>query len=117
MLKFYKCNECGKVLILNEEVKKCNWTELVAGEVEASVEKHKPVVKVNGKEVEVCVGSVVHPMSEEHHIAWVAMETKKGYQVRNLCHTCEPIVKMTVEEGDELVAVYAYCNLHGVWKA
>ena len=56
-------------------------------------------------------------MTAEHHIAWVALHTKAGNQRKALEVGQEPVVTFAIEEGDEVVAVYAYCNLHGLWKA
>ena len=89
---------------------------LEAGVVEASKEKHIPVVKVNGNTVEVVVGSVLHPMSKEHSILWVYLETDKGGQRKNLSVDSEPTVRFELID-EKPIAVYAYCNLHGLWKA
>ena len=65
----------------------------------------------------VVVGSVVHPMTPEHYIQWIVLETKSGFQVKELTPTCEPKASFVLAEGDEIVAVYEYCNLHNLWKA
>lgn len=90
--------------------------ELVPNTVEASGEKHKPVVAVDGNTVTAVVGSAIHPMSEEHHISWVYLQTKHGGQRKILPVTGEPKVVFALAEDDVPVAVYAYCNLHGLWK-
>lgn len=92
-------------------------TELVAGTVEASAEKHIPVYKVEGNKVHVTVGSVEHPMLEAHFIEWISLETKQGNQRKVLEPGQKPEACFAMCEGDEVVAVYAYCNLHGLWKA
>ena len=92
-------------------------TELVAGTVEASAEKHIPVYKVEGNKVHVTVGSVEHPMLEAHFIEWISLETKQGNQRKALEPGQKPEACFAMCEGDEVVAVYAYCNLHGLWKA
>ncbi len=120
--KYYICEICGNQVEMVKEsgVKTvcCGkpMKEIIAGEVEASAEKHIPVVSVLSGKVEVFVGSVLHPMTEEHHIAWVALETKQGTQRKNLSQTGEPKVEFSISSGDEVIAVYAYCNLHGLWK-
>jgi superoxide reductase len=91
--------------------------ELVPGTTDAAVEKHVPVVSIEGNKVEVVVGSVVHPMTPEHYIQWIVLETKSGFQVKELTPTCEPKASFVLAEGDEIVAVYEYCNLHNLWKA
>ena len=89
--------------------------ELVPNTAEASTEKHIPVVKVSGNEVTVSVGSILHPMTEEHLIAFVYLETQRGGQRKALSAGGTPVVKFSVID-DKPVAVYAYCNLHGLWK-
>ena len=91
-------------------------TELVANTTDAAQEKHVPVVEKDGDKLIVSVGSVEHPMTEEHHIAWIAVETKNGSQIKYLDHTGAPKVDFALG-GEDVEAVYAYCNLHGLWKA
>ena len=119
--KFYICEHCGNIvgMIHNAGVPMMccgqKMTKLEAGVVEASLEKHIPVVTVEGNTVCVNVGSVTHPMSEEHHIAWVYLQTNRGGQRKCLDVTGAP--EVTFALADETpVAVYAYCNLHGLWK-
>lgn len=91
--------------------------ELIPCTTDASPEKHVPVYTVQDGVVTVKVGSVPHPMSEEHHIEWISLQTKYGNQRKELCPTGEPSVSFAVCAGDTVVAVYAYCNLHGLWRA
>ena len=119
--KFYICEKCGNIvgMIHNGGVPMMccgqKMTKLEAGVVEASHEKHIPVVVVEGNTVRANVGSVTHPMSEEHHIAWVYLQTNRGGQRKCLDVTGAP--EVTFALADETpVAVYAYCNLHGLWK-
>ncbi len=121
-MRFFKCNHCGNIIAFVEDkgvpVVCCGekMQEIIPGTVDASAEKHIPVVKVNGTTVEVEVGSVLHPMTPEHYIAWVAIETKEGNQRKEL-KKGEPKAVFEMVKGDEVVAAYAYCNLHGLWKA
>ena len=92
-------------------------SEIVPGTSDGAVEKHVPVYEVNDGKVVVTVGSVAHPMLEEHYIEWVALQTKYGNQRKALKPGDEPKVCFSICEGDEVVAVYEYCNLHGLWKA
>ena len=120
-MKFYKCKNCGKIITqINETTIPtvcCGeaMSEIVAGTVEASHEKHIPVYNVNGDLVTVTVGVVEHPMAVEHFIEWVVVETKCGYQIKYLKPGELPKVELKVNE--EIIGVYAYCNLHGLWKA
>ena len=117
MLKVYQCEKCGKTLISKDEIHCEGWKELVAGSVDAAKEKHVPVVTKKCKSVKVDVGSVAHPMTAEHLIEWVALETEKGYQIKYFTAEEPAVCSFTVTDGDKAVAVYAYCNLHGLWKA
>ena len=119
--QFFICKTCGNlvVYIINKgpHIVCCGseMSELVANTVEASVEKHLPDVTVSGNEVHVAVGSVLHPMEEAHHITFVYVVTERGGQRKPLKIGEEPKVSFCFT-GDKPVAVYAYCNLHGLWK-
>ena len=119
--KFFVCKHCGNMagLIVDKGVPMVccgeEMTGLVPNTVEASVEKHMPVVTVSGNNVSVAVGSVPHPMEEAHSILFVYMETKFGGQRRRLAPGQEPKASFCLT-GDEPVAVYAYCNIHGLWR-
>jgi len=90
-------------------------TELVPNTVEASTEKHLPTVTVSGESIEVRVGSVPHPMEDKHHIVFVYVETERGGQRKRMEIENEP--KLTFRfVDDKPTAVYAYCNIHGLWK-
>lgn len=122
-LKFFKCSQCGSVAVKVYDAETpespCAETqaELVPNTVDAAVEKHVPQVAVDGSKVEAVVGSVEHPMADDHFITMIVLETKKGYQVASLNPGDAPRAVFAVAEGDEPVAVYEYCNLHGLWKA
>ncbi len=117
MLKVYQCEKCGKTLVSKEELKLEGWKELVACSTDAAKEKHVPVVSKKCKTVKVDVGSVAHPMTAEHLIEWVAVETAQGYQIKHLTADSAPVCTFTLADGDSVVDVYAFCNLHGLWKA
>lgn len=122
-MKFFKCDKCGKIVALVKEAAPStvccgeDMKEIVANTVDAAQEKHVPVYTVNGNVVDVNVGSVVHPMTEEHLIEWVMLETEQGNQRKPLKAGQEPKVSFAISAGDKVKAVYAYCNLHGLWKA
>ncbi len=121
--KFYVCEVCGniagKVNDAGVPLVCCGrpMKELVANSTDAAGEKHVPVVTVDGNQVIVNVGSVAHPMTEEHLIAWVCLETTQGWQRKPLAANAEPKVVFALADGDIAKTVYAYCNLHGLWKA
>ena len=120
-MKFFKCEHCGNIVAYVENkgvpVMCCGkkMTELVPNTTEAATEKHLPVIAKNENGVvEIVIGSTLHPMLPEHFIGWVAIETKEGCQRKTL--SGEPKVTFSLSESDSLVAAYAYCNLHGLWK-
>ncbi|MBR4382211.1 MAG: desulfoferrodoxin [Selenomonadaceae bacterium] len=90
---------------------------LTANTTDAAQEKHVPQVTVDGKKVSVKVGSVAHPMTEAHLIQWIYLQTKRGGQYVHLTATDKPEAEFIVADGDEPIAAYEYCNLHGLWKA
>lgn len=90
--------------------------EMTPNTSEGALEKHLPIIEVNGNTVTVKVGSVFHPMTEEHSITWVCLETKQGCQRKKLSPRADPVAVFAIVDGDEPVAAYAYCNLHGLWK-
>ena len=89
--------------------------ELVPGSVDAAVEKHVPVVTRDGDKVTVSVGSVAHPMTAEHYIQFVILDTTAGVQIASLNPNDDPVAVFTVLSGAEVKKAYAYCNLHGFW--
>ena len=122
-LKFYKCERCGNIVEVVENkmgvVSCCGqpMEEMVINTVDASHEKHIPVYEVEGNRIKVRIGSVAHPMIPEHHIAWVEIKTKMGVQRKYIADKEEAKVCFKLCKNDELLEVYAYCNLHGLWKA
>lgn len=122
-MKFYLCKHCGNIIAhvydSGVRVSCCGekMQEIVPGSVDASQEKHVPVYHTEGNVVTVKVGSAPHPMTEEHLITWIALETKYGNQRKELKAGSQPEVQFALLPGDEVVSVYAYCNLHGLWKA
>ena len=121
-VRFFVCKNCGNIVGLvhngggplsccGEEM-----TELIANTVDASLEKHVPVAKVEGNKVTVNVGEVDHPMLEEHYIMWIYLKTDKGGH--RICLKPGEAPKAVFALADEKpIAVYEYCNLHGLWKA
>jgi superoxide reductase len=120
--RFYICRHCGNIIAFVQNsgvpVICCGeeMQEIIPGTVDASVEKHLPVIAVDGNIVTVTVGSVLHPMVDEHYIQWISLQTKQGNQRKELAPGEAPVAKFALVEGDEVVAAYEYCNLHGLWK-
>ena len=119
--KFYICKHCGNMIGMIQSsgvnVVCCGdpMTELNPNTVEASQEKQLPVVTIEGNIVKVKVGSVEHPMTEEHHIAWIYLETEQGGQRKKLAVGSKPEAEFALAGGDKVIGVYEYCNLHGLW--
>ena len=122
-MKFYRCAHCGQIIAV---VKKTGvpiiccgepMKEIIPGTTDASLEKHVPVYEVKDGKVVVKVGAIDHPMIPEHYIEWVAIQTKFGNQRKSLKPGDAPQVCFRLCDGDDVEAVYAYCNLHSLWKA
>ena len=119
--KFYTCPDCGAVIEMIHDsgiAPSCCGMKMDAmnpNTVEASGEKHIPLVTVEGSTVTVNVGSVDHPMQDVHYIEWVQLITENGSQRKHLTPGQSPHVVFTLVD-DKPLAVYAYCNLHGLWK-
>jgi len=117
---FYKCEVCGNQVVLIKkgggELVCCGkpMTELKANTTEASTEKHIPVATRENGKINVQVGSAIHPMKEEHYIEWIALVSDDGIRIISLKPGDEPKAVFCDRENAE---VYAYCNIHGLWKA
>lgn len=121
MSQFFKDKTQNNIFVnfvtLAEHSEEPQLAALTANTTDAAQEKHVPVVSIQGSAVEVTVGSVAHPMLEEHFITGIYIETKFGGQFRRLNPGEEPKASFLLPEGDEFIAAYEYCNLHGLWKA
>lgn len=118
--RFYVCRHCGNLVgMINDAgvpIVCCGekMEPLEPNTVEASSEKHLPVVAAEGDVLRVNVGSADHPMLPEHYIQWVYVQTENGGQRKALKPGDAPSVTFCLD-NDKAVAVYAYCNLHGLW--
>ncbi|HHZ17519.1 MAG TPA: desulfoferrodoxin [Clostridia bacterium] len=121
--RFYYCKHCGNligfihnsgvpIICCGEEM-----TLLEANTTDASVEKHVPVIKVDGNKVTVEIGSTPHPMIEQHYIQWIYIQTEKGGQRKILTPNDPPRAEFMLTDDDKLEIAFEYCNLHGLWKA
>ena len=119
-MEFFKCRHCGniiayvqksgvKVVCCGEEMQK-----ITENTTDGAAEKHVPVIIRNGGKVEVNVGSVDHPMLDNHYIEFIVVEYTDGFRIKYLNPGDAPHAEF---EADGAVAVYEYCNLHGLWKA
>lgn len=117
---FYRCERCGNIVALIKngggKLACCGqpMTKLEANTTDAAVEKHVPVVsKEDGKAI-VNVGSVPHPMVKEHYIEWIALLAGDKMELQFLQPDREPKAEFA---GISSGTAYAFCNLHGLWKA
>jgi superoxide reductase len=120
-LEAYRCELCGNIV----DVMHAGPGELVccgqpmiclqANTVDAAVEKHVPVIEKIDGGVKVKVGSVAHPMGEDHLIEWIEIvaDGKSYRQFLNPGDAPEATFKI---EADAITAK-EYCNLHGLWQA
>ena len=122
--RFFRCSGCGNFVMFVDEKTACTpkccgepMEELTANTTDAATEKHVPAVTVDGNKVCVQVGSVEHPMLEAQYREFIYLGTKLGGQICYLKPGQEPKAQFLVADGDEAVAVYEFCNLHGLWKA
>lgn len=121
-LTYFICKHCGNIVLKVKDKKvpvMCcgeKMTEIIPGTTDAAVEKHLPVISQKGNSITVTVGSVEHPMLDEHYIEWISLETSCGNQIKYLNPGEKPEAVFELAGGDTLLAAYAYCNLHGLWK-
>lgn len=121
-LVFYKCAVCGNVAIKlvdkNTPLFCCGqpMQEINANTTDAAVEKHVPEVIFDKNIITVIVGSTLHPMTEEHYITHIALQTNKGYILKQLDYTDEPKATFVLSKNEKATRVLAYCNLHGLWE-
>lgn len=121
-VKFYKCMHCGniaiKVVDSGVALVCCGepMVELVPDTQDAALEKHVPAVDIDGNHIHVNVGSVDHPMMEEHYIQFICLVKNTGYEIHPLTPDMAPAADFTLTDGEVPEAVYEYCNLHGLWK-
>lgn len=122
-MEFYRCRHCGNTIAF---VKKSGVPVICCGEemqkvtentVEASTEKHVPVIQREGSKVTVTVGSIEHPMEDKHYIEWIALETKAGNQRKILKPGQKPQAVFYIADDDEVIKAYEHCNLHGLWSS
>ena len=122
-MKIVRCSHCGNIAFL---LKDSGVSMMCCGEKmkeldpltrDGTVEKHVPVYEMNNNVVNVVVGSVIHPMEEKHYIEWIILETNLNTYIRKLTPGVEPKASFVLTEGETVVNVYEYCNLHGFWKS
>ncbi len=122
-MELFICSHCGNIITKIEDKKVpvscCGefMKKITPNTFDGAVEKHVPKFVVENSVVKVSVGEVEHPMSEEHFIKWIIVETNKGFNVKYLNYGQKPYAEFVLTDDEKVVAVYEFCNLHGVWKA
>ena len=123
LMRFFKCLICGKITAIVNDRKVPTFccgkemVELVPNTEDGAHEKHIPIYKVEGNIVHVQVGEVIHPMLDAHYIQWIALETDKGNQRKVLKPGQAPACEFALLPGEKVIAVYEFCNQHGLYKA
>jgi superoxide reductase len=123
MKDFYVCGVCGNVV---EKIKDSGVPIICCGQpmnkmevqsTDSTNEKHVPLIEVDGTKVKVTVGSTLHPMTKEHHISMIVLETDNDMKRQFLDHEGEPVAYFNVCEGEKVLRAYELCNIHGLWKS
>lgn len=122
-MKFYRCNTCGQIFstIVDKNITPvcCNtqMEEIKARTNEEGLnEKHIPVYRYDKNNVIIEIGSTLHPMNDDHYIEWVVLVTNKGKQKRELKPGNSPRVIFNLDKDENIKEIYAYCNIHSLWK-
>ncbi len=122
-LHFYQCDICGKIIAVISDngvpTECCGQVmhELVPNDTDGAAEKHVPVFETDGSHVSVKVGSVPHPMTASHLISWIGLETGNGFQFRELQAGESPEACFALLPEESVNAVYACCNIHGLFRS
>lgn len=120
-MKMLKCNLCGQIITVEKDTKMpiscCGeiMEEIIPNKSDGATEKHVPVLKRKGNELEVCIGSAPHPMTDEHYIEWILVETSNRKSKIYLGPGDTPSICLALNDDEEVLNVYAYCNIHGLW--
>jgi len=122
-MEIYKCQHCGNIV---EALTSGGGTLVCCGEpmqkltantVEASQEKHIPVLEKTAAGTLVKVGSAAHPMEDKHYIEWIAVRTADGKLGRKFLKPGGKPEAVFDIQADKIAELYAYCNIHGLWSA
>ena len=122
-VRFFVCNHCANIITMIRDcgvpIKCCGekMKEITAEASEGAQEKHVPVYTVEDGTVNISVGETEHPMTSEHYIDWVCIETEEGFQLKKLKSNMPPKISFSITKDDKVKAVYAFCNLHSLWKS
>lgn len=121
-LVLYRCSICGNLICMIEDsgvVPECCGEEMLritANTEDADAEKHVPVVMRKGVNVQILVGGLPHPMTPKHHISFILLLTSGGVYMRRLTPTDAAEAVFNIRLDEDVISVYAWCNIHGLWK-
>lgn len=122
-MKIVRCKHCGNIAFMLKDSKvpmMCcgeKMNELDPLTRDGAIEKHVPVYEIKDNIVNVVVGSVVHPMDDAHYIEWIIVETNLHTYIKKLSPNNSPSASFALTDGENVIGVYEYCNLHGFWKS
>ena len=122
-LIFYKCQICGNVIIKLVDSRVpvfcCGqkMEEIKANSYDGAKEKHKPVISIEGNKVSARVGEIPHPMTAEHYISHIILQTDKGFYVKELSPLASPTTEFLLTNDEKAISAYSICNLHGIWES
>ena len=112
-MKFIKNKKTNEVFPSIYDIVSDEFEEIIPNTKDASIEKHIPVYEIDGNIINVRVGSIDHPMDDNHYIMWIALVSKDSIEIKKLKPADKPI---TTFQYINASSIYAYCNLHGLWK-
>lgn len=115
-MNFYLLEDSHSIVFSCHEINHLDFKKLEIQEDESKQEKHIPKVEKEGMKINVKIGDIMHPMTSEHYISFIFLETTLGGQFKRLSYTNKPVVEFVLSDNEEPIAVYEYCTLHGLWK-
>lgn len=115
-MNFYIMEDTKNIIFSYYEINDSHFKQLEVQDDENKHEKHIPKVEIKGNIIHVKIGDIMHPMTPEHYISLIFLETNLGGQFKHLSYTNKPVVDFVLSNNEEPVAVYEYCTLHGLWK-
>ena len=121
--EIYKCEVCGNIVevlhVGGGELVCCGKPMILLQEKEKDegMEKHVPVIEKSGGKIKVKVGSVEHPMLQEHYIEFIELIVDSKSYKEFLKPGMKPEAEFCLKlSGNEKIEARAYCNVHGLWR-
>ena len=120
-MEVYRCNICGNIVTVLQggkgELVCCGkpMEKLTEQTADSATEKHVPVVEKTENGIKVKVGSVPHPMADEHYISWIEVIEDDGFSVKFLKPGNAPEVEFSIKK-DKVKKAREYCTIHNLWS-